>query len=111
MNPVRRKTVFKKIRAEDLAALLCNKRAGISPELVEDVIYGCVSRWWSCARTTALIAGFLLSSVQRLAMWIQQAVHFAAQAIISGDDVVTLVALICPVPIGSNMLDVQPAES
>lgn len=65
-TPVGRKKGFLSgIRAEDLAALPLAeviKRAGISPELVEDVIYGCVSQVGEqagvIARQAALIAGF-----------------------------------------------------
>lgn len=125
-TPVGRKNGFLSgIRAEDLAALPLAeviKRAGISPELVEDVIYGCVSQVGEqagvIARQAALIAGFPIevpgTTIDRQCGSGQQAVHFAAQAIISGDmDVVIAggVESMSRVPIGSNMLDVQPAES
>ncbi|MED1673395.1 thiolase family protein [Pallidibacillus thermolactis] len=125
-TPVGRKKGFLSgIRAEDLAALPLAeviKRAGISPELVEDVIYGCVSQVGEqagvIARQAALIAGFPIevpgTTIDRQCGSGQQAVHFAAQAIISGDmDVVIAggVESMSRVPIGSNMLDVQPAES
>lgn len=125
-TPVGRKNGFLSgIRAEDLAALPLAeviKRAGISPELVENVIYGCVSQVGEqagvIARQAALIAGFPIevpgTTIDRQCGSGQQAVHFAAQAIISGDmDVVIAggVESMSRVPIGSNMLDVQPAES
>lgn len=125
-TPVGRKNGFLSgIRAEDLAALPLAeviKRAGISPELVEDVIYGCVSQVGEqagvIARQAALIAGFPIevpgTTIDRQCGSGQQAVHFAAQAIISGDmDVVIAggVESMSRVPIGSNMLNVQPAES
>ena len=60
----RRNGVLSGIRAEDLAALPLKevvKRAGISPEIVEDVILGCVSQVgeqsFDIARVAALIAG------------------------------------------------------
>lgn len=106
------------IRSEELAAYPLAeviKRAGIPAELVEDVIYGCVSQVGEqaldIARQAALIAGFPVEvpgvTLDRQCGSSQQAVHFAAQAIISGDmDVVIAggVENMSRVPIGSNAI-------
>ncbi|MEZ0116313.1 UNVERIFIED_ORG: acetyl-CoA acyltransferase [Heyndrickxia coagulans] len=104
------------IRAEELAAKVLQEvvnRAGISPDLVEDVIMGCVSQVGEqasdIARQAALIAGFPIEvpgvTIDRQCGSSQQAVHFAAQAVLSGDmDVVIAggVESMSRVPIGSN---------
>ncbi|KYC59314.1 thiolase family protein [Heyndrickxia coagulans] len=109
------------IRAEELAAKVLQevvKRTGISPDLVEDVIMGCVSQVGEqasdIARQAALIAGFPIEvpgvTVDRQCGSSQQAVHFAAQAVLSGDmDVVIAggVESMSRVPIGSNRSGVQ----
>lgn len=117
----RRKGMLSEIRAEDLAAkplMEVVKRAGISPEFVEDVIYGCVSQVgeqaFDIARQAALIADYPVevpgTTIDRQCGSSQQAVHFAAQAIISGDmDVVVAggVEHMTRVPMGSNMQGVK----
>ncbi|MDT9755934.1 thiolase family protein [Heyndrickxia coagulans] len=104
------------IRAEELAAKVLQevvKRTGISPDLVEDVIMGCVSQVGEqasdIARQATLIAGFPIEvpgvTIDRQCGSSQQAVHFAAQAVLSGDmDVVIAggVESMSRVPIGSN---------
>ncbi|AEP02276.1 MULTISPECIES: thiolase family protein [Heyndrickxia] len=104
------------IRAEELAAKVLQevvKRAGISPDMVEDVIMGCVSQVGEqasdIARQATLIAGFPIEvpgvTIDRQCGSSQQAVHFAAQAVLSGDmDVVIAggVESMSRVPIGSN---------
>ncbi|AEH53476.1 thiolase family protein [Heyndrickxia coagulans] len=109
------------IRAEELAAKVLQevvKRTGISPDLVEDVIMGCVSQVGEqasdIARQAALIAGFPIEvpgvTIDRQCGSSQQAVHFAAQAVLSGDmDVVIAggVESMSRVPIGSNRSGVQ----
>ncbi|MGG3688181.1 thiolase family protein [Caldifermentibacillus hisashii] len=113
------------IRAEELAALPLAevvKRAGIEPGLVEDVIYGCVTQVGEqasdIARQAALIAGFPIevpgTTIDRQCGSSQQAVHFAAQAIISGDmDVVIAggVESMSRVPMFSNMQGVTYSEA
>lgn len=112
------------VRAEDLAAKPLRevvKRTGISPEIVEDVILGCVSQVGEqaldIARVAALQAGFPIeipgTTVDRQCGSSQQAVHFAAQAIISGDmDVVIAGGIenMSRVPIMSNRGDVEFSE-
>lgn len=69
------------------------KRTGISPSLVEDVIFGVGmqvgKQGFDLARVAALIADFPIEVpgvvVERQCGSGQQAIHFAAQAILSGD--------------------------
>lgn len=121
----RRNGILSGIRAEDLAAKPLEeviKRAGISPALVEDVIYGCVSQvgeqGFDIARQAALIAGYPVevpgTTIDRQCGSSQQAVHFASQAIISGDmDVVVAGGIenMSRVPMGSNMQGVKLSEA
>lgn len=113
------------VRAEDLAAAPIAevvKRAGIAPEIVEDVILGCVTQIgeqaFDIARVAALTAGLPIevpgTTIDRQCGSSQQAVHFAAQAIISGDmDVVIAggVESMSRHPIFSNRGDVKFNES
>lgn len=80
----------------DLSAMiLCEavRRAGVEPAWVEDVIWGCVTplgdQGANLARLVALKAGFPVRvpavTLNRMCGSSQQAVHFAAQAILSGD--------------------------
>ncbi|MDR7238289.1 thiolase family protein [Neobacillus drentensis] len=112
----RRNGVLKDIRPDDLSALTLKElvsRAGIDPALVEDVIWGCVTQAseqaGDIARVAALIAGFPIevpgTTIDRQCGSSQQAVHFAAQAILAGDmDVVIAggVESMSRVPMGSN---------
>ncbi|WP_163144384.1 thiolase family protein [Bacillus sp. 22-7] len=96
-TPVGRKNgLLKDIRADDLAAEALKalvKRAGLKPEMIDDVILGCVSQigeqTGDIARVAALIAGFPIevpgTTIDRQCGSSQQAVHFAAQAILAGD--------------------------
>jgi len=112
----RRNGVFKDIRPDDLAADVLKglvERAGIDPALIEDVIFGCVTQSGEqagdIARVSALIAGFPIevpgTTIDRQCGSSQQAVHFAAQAILAGDmDVVIAggVESMSRTPMGSN---------
>ena len=80
----------------DLAALVLNEllsRAELDPEIVEDVILGCVSpvgdQGANIARLAVLKAGFPVTvpgvQLNRMCGSGQQALHFAAQAILAGD--------------------------
>lgn len=84
------------IRADELAAEPLReivRRTGISPKLIEDVIFGCVSQVgeqaFDVARIASLIADYPVevpaTTIDRQCGSSQQAVHFAAQAILSGD--------------------------
>jgi acetyl-CoA acyltransferase len=92
----RRNGVLSTVRPDDLAAVVLKEvinRVGISASLVEDVIFGCVSQVseqaGDIARVAALIAGFPIevpgTTIDRQCGSSQQAVHFASQAILSGD--------------------------
>jgi acetyl-CoA acyltransferase len=118
----RRNGLLKDIRPDDLAALVLKevvKRAGIDAALVEDVILGCVTQSGEqsgdIARVAALIAGFPIevpgTTIDRQCGSSQQAVHFAAQAILAGDmDVVIAggVENMSRVPMGSNYQNAVP---
>lgn len=111
-------------RPDELAAEVLREvvnRAGIQAELVEDVILGCVSQVseqaGDIARVAALIAGFPIevpgTTIDRQCGSSQQAVHFAAQAILSGDmDVVIAggVESMSRVPMGSTSQGAKRSE-
>jgi len=69
------------------------QRAGVDKGIIDDVILGCVTQsgeqGGNIARTAALIAGFPVHvpgvTIDRQCGSSQQAVHFASQAILSGD--------------------------
>lgn len=112
----RRNGLLKDIRPDDLAGLTLKElvnRAGIDPAIIDDVILGCVTQSGEqagdIARVAALIAGFPIevpgTTIDRQCGSSQQAVHFAAQAILAGDmDVVIAggVESMSRVPMGSN---------
>jgi acetyl-CoA acetyltransferase family protein len=112
----KRKGLLSSIRPDELAAKTLKElvaRAGISPALVEDVILGCVhqveEQGLNIARSAALMADFPISvpgtTLDRQCGSGQQAVHFAAQAILSGDmDIVIAggVESMTRVPFGST---------
>ncbi|ULT57797.1 thiolase family protein [Neobacillus drentensis] len=121
-TPVGRKNgVLKDIRPDDLAGLTLKElinRAGINPAIIDDVILGCVTQAGEqagdIARVAALIAGFPIevpgTTIDRQCGSSQQAVHFAAQAILAGDmDVVIAggVESMSRVPMGSNYKGVE----
>ncbi|WP_163971737.1 thiolase family protein [Oceanobacillus halotolerans] len=115
---------FSQYRSDELAALILNaitKRANVDPAIVEDVILGCVTQakeqGGNIARTAALIAGFPKQvpgvTIDRQCGSSQQAVHFGAQAIASGDmDIVIAggVENMTRVPMFSNMENVTHSE-
>jgi acetyl-CoA acetyltransferase family protein len=99
------------LAAELLVAL--RTRTGIDPALVDDVIMGCVTQVGpqstNIARTAVLAAGWPVSvpgtTVDRQCGSSQQAIHFAAQSIMSGvNDVVVAAGIECmsTVPMFSN---------
>ncbi|SFB07775.1 MULTISPECIES: thiolase family protein [unclassified Bacillus (in: firmicutes)] len=112
----RRNGLLKDIRPDDLAGETLKelvKRAGIDPAIIDDVILGCVTQAGEqagdIARVAALIAGLPITvpgvTIDRQCGSSQQAVHFASQAILSGDmDVVIAggVESMSRVPIASN---------
>jgi len=113
----RRKGAFSNIRPDDLAGTLLKEliqRSGIDAGSVEDVIMGCVSQVGeqalNIARSALLIADFPVhvpgTTIDRQCGSSQQAVHFAAQAILSGDmDIVVAggVESMTRIPMGSSL--------
>ncbi len=107
------------LAAQPLAALLA--RNDLDPSLVEDVIMGCTmtvgEQAMNIARNAALAAGFPESvpgtTVDRQCGSAQQAIHFAAQAVMSGAMEVAIgagVESMSRVPIGSTT-DPGPGEA
>ncbi|TAM12609.1 MAG: acetyl-CoA C-acetyltransferase [Nevskiaceae bacterium] len=106
------------VHAADLGALAIRtlvERNGIPADDYDDVIYGCVDAVGpmagNIARTCALVAGLPLHvpgvAIDRQCGSSQQAVHFAAQAVMSGtQDVIVAggVQTMSSVPIGSAMV-------
>jgi acetyl-CoA acetyltransferase family protein len=91
----KKKGVFAGTRADDLLAEVLSglvARTKIDPAAVEDVISGCVTQigeqGFNVSRTAALMAGFPVettgTTVNRQCGSSQQALHFAAQAIMAG---------------------------
>ncbi|MFP7446077.1 thiolase family protein [Bacillus infantis] len=125
-TPIGKKNgVLKNIRPDELAAFILKElteRAGLNPSLVDDVIMGCVSQTGEqagdIARIASLIAGFPVEvpgvSIDRQCGSSQQAVHFAAQAILAGDmDIVIAggVESMSRVPIGSSFQGAKLSEN
>lgn len=120
----RRDGALAKVRPDDLAAIVLDEvvtRAGIDKSEVEDVILGCGSQVgeqaMNIARTSLLIAGFPIHvpgvTIDRQCGSSQQAVHFAAQAIASGDmDIVIAggVESMTRVPMFSSVLGKGPSK-
>jgi acetyl-CoA acyltransferase len=120
----KRKGTLQHIRPDDLAAIVLKEvvqRAGISAEQVEDVIMGCVTQSGEQAgdigRVAALIAGFPNkvpgTTIDRQCGSSQQAVHFASQAILSGDMDIVIAAGVenmSRVPMGSNYQEAPLSE-
>lgn len=91
------------------------ERTGIDPEVVDDVIFGCVDtigpQAGNIARTAWLAAGMPLgvpgTTVDRQCGSSQQAIHFAAQAVMSGTQDVVLaggVQNMSAIPISQAMI-------
>lgn len=113
---------FKDIRPDELAAQCISellRRSGIEKSLVEDVIVGCVTQvgeqGWNVARLAGLMADLPAevpaTTINRMCGSGQQSVHFAAQAILSGDmDVVIAggVESMSRVKMGSDGKDFSP---
>lgn len=120
----RSKGALKDVRADDLAADVLQaavSRAGIDKGQVEDVIFGCVTQTGeqgaNIARTALLMAGFPETvpgvTIDRQCGSSQQAVHFAAQAILAGDmDIVIAggVESMTRAPMFSNMKDAHSGK-
>ena len=99
----------------DLAALVIKEagcRAGVDPGRVEDVVWGCVTpigdQGANLGRLAVLKAGYPVRvpavTLNRMCGSGQQAVHFAAQAILSGDMDIVIAG-------GTEMMSHQPLGS
>lgn len=105
------------IHPADLSAQVLNalvERAGVDPELIDDVIWGCVmqagEQAMDIARTSALAAGWPESvtgvTVDRQCGSSQQSIHFAAAGVVAGHyDVVVAggVESMTRVPMGASL--------
>ncbi|VVP69766.1 Steroid 3-ketoacyl-CoA thiolase [Pseudomonas fluorescens] len=118
----KRKGALSEVHAIDLGAHVLKAlvaRNGIPAEDYDDVIFGCVdtvgAQAGDIARTSWLAAGLPLcvpgTTVDRQCGSSQQALHFAAQAVMSGtQDVIAVggVQTMTSIPIGAAMLAGQP---
>jgi acetyl-CoA C-acetyltransferase len=122
-SPVtRRGTALADVHPADLGAHVLNAlvdRSGIDPAVVEDVIMGCVDtigpQAGDIARTCWLAAGLPEhvpgTTIDRQCGSSQQAVHFAAQAVMSGTaDVIVAAGVqnMSQIPISSAMTAAEP---
>ena len=103
------------VHPADLSALVLNalvERAGIDPEVVDDVLWGCVSQVGdqssNIGRYAVLAAGWPESipgtTINRACGSSQQALDFAAQAVMSGQQEVVVaggVEVMSRVPLGA----------
>src|SRR5713226_992259 len=113
----RRNGKLKDIHPVDLAAHVLRavvERNDVDPELVEDVIMGCVmqvgEQGINIARNAALAAGFPESTVgttvDRQCGSSQQAAHFAAQSVMAGAQDIVIAAgveVMTRVPMGASV--------
>lgn len=108
----------------DLAAavmLEASRRAGVDPAFIQDVIWGCVTpvgdQGANLARLAVLKAGFPAQvpavTLNRMCGSGQQAVHFAAQAILAGDMDLVLAGgteMMSHQPLGTDYPSAWPAD-
>ncbi len=113
----KREGMYREMRPDRLLAhTLCGlvDRVGIDPAAIEDVIAGCVTQGGeqgaNVGRLATLLAGFPVqvpaATLDRMCGSSQQAVHFAAQAITTGDMVYAIgagVESMTRVPMFSNI--------
>src|ERR1700727_3892706 len=122
-TPVGKRTGgFPTMHAADLSAVVLNElvtRTGIDPDIVDDVVWGCVSQVGdqssNIGRYAVLAAGWAESlpgtTINRACGSSQQALDFAVQAVMSGQqDVVVAggVEVMSRVPLGSARATGQP---
>lgn len=121
----RRNGTLAQVRSDELAAAVLSEvtsRANLSKDLIEDVILGCVTQvkeqGGNIARTAALMAGFPIHvpgvTIDRQCGSSQQAVHFASQAIASGDMEVVIaggVESMSRAPMFTNIGETKPSSS
>ena len=105
------------VHAGDLAAIALKaiiERTGIDPAIVDDVYWGCVSQTgeqgFNLGRNAVLAAGFPESvpatTIDRQCGSSQQALHFAAAAIVSGQADIVIAGgseSMSRIPMGSNL--------
>src|SRR3954471_19876594 len=110
------------MHAADLSAVVLNElleRSGVSPEIIDDVIWGCVSQVGdqssNIGRYSVLAAGWPESipgtTVNRACGSSQQALDFAAHAVMSGQqDVIVAggVEVMSAVPLGASRATGMP---
>lgn len=116
----RNKGLLSKWHPADLGAVAVDaavKRSGVPPAAVDDVIVGCVGQYGAQAgnigRTIVLSSSVLPESVpgttvDRQCGSGQQAIHFSAQAVMSGTQDVVVAAgveVMSLIPIGSGVVD------
>ena len=120
----RKKGRLSKVHPIDLGAMVIDalvEKSGIEPTAVDDVVFGCVSQVGAQSSNVArnvCISSVLGesvpgTSVDRQCGSGQQAIHFAAQAVMSGiQDVVIAggVESMSQVPIGASIVDGYKAE-
>jgi acetyl-CoA C-acetyltransferase len=120
----RRNGRLSKIHPIDLGAKVVDAlvaRSGMEPEKIDDLIFGCVSQVGAqssnVARNVCLssVLGEAVpgTSVDRQCGSSQQAIHFAAQAVMSGTQDVVIaggVESMSQVPIGASIVDGYKAE-
>jgi acetyl-CoA acyltransferase len=113
----RRKGAYSEVHPVDLSAHVLNalvERTGLDPSVVDDVVWGCVSQvgeqTMNVGRNAVLAAGWPESvpgtTVDRQCGSSQQAVHFAAAGVISGQYDVAVaggVEVMTRVPMGSSI--------
>jgi acetyl-CoA acyltransferase len=118
----RRKGTLAGTHPVDLSAVVLRAlaaRTGVDPALVDDVVWGCVSQVgdqsWNVARNAVLAAGWPESvpgtTVDRQCGSSQQAVHFAAAAVVSGQCELVVaggVESMTRVPMGSSVGQSSP---
>lgn len=99
----KRNGVFRDKHPVHLAAIVLEevvKRAGVEKQVIEDIVMGCVTpigeQGYNIGRLAALEAGFPVEvpavQINRMCGSGQQALHFAAQEIKSGDMEITIAA-------------------
>jgi len=113
----RRNGAYKDIHPVDLSAHVLNsliERTGIDPTIIDDVVWGCVSQvgeqGLNVGRNAVLAAGWPESvpgtTVDRQCGSSQQAVHFAAAGVLSGQYDIAVaggVEVMTRVPMGSSL--------
>lgn len=118
----RRHGALSHLRGDEVAARVLRglvDRSGVPPADVEDVILGCVTpvgeQGWNLGRLAPLLAGFPVETcgvqVNRMCGSSLQALHYAAQGVISGVHDLVIAAgveMMSRVPMGTDGGDLHP---